>query len=176
MNKKILLAISGGIAAYKSADLASQLIKKDFDVHVCMTSTAEKFITPLTFEAITGNPTHSPGNNNSSTYSHLYPATDVDLFIVCPATANIISKICYGHGDDPVSSSALSLKPNCRRIFCPAMNNQMWEQKIVQINSEKLISYGWEKVGPESGRLACGSTGLGRLSDLEIIINHIDSH
>ncbi|MFL2859756.1 MAG: flavoprotein [Pontiellaceae bacterium] len=174
MKKKVLLAVSGGIAAYKSADLASQLVKSNFDVYVCMTVTAEKFITPLTFEAITGNSVHSPNNSKPSTYSHLYPATEVDIFIISPATANILAKVCYGHADDPVSSSALSLKNNCRKIFCPAMNTQMWDQHIVQNNINKLIDYGWEKIGPEFGRLACGTTGNGRLSDVNTIMSHIN--
>ena len=93
--------------------------------------------------------------------------------LICPATANIISKICYGHGDDPVSSSALSLKPNCRRIFCPAMNNEMWEQGIVQENCVKLKSFGWTQIGPDIGNLACGNTGIGRLSDISKIFETI---
>ena len=177
MKKKILIGVCGGVAAYKAADLVSNLIKKDFDVTVCMTKSAEDFITPLTFSALTNKKTLTSGsvdlNSKESIYEHLYPSLLVDYFIVLPATANIISKLSNGLADDPVSISALSLNPSSKKIFCPAMNNQMWENSIIQENCKKLISHGWAQIGPESGRLACGNIGMGRLAKIDMILKNL---
>lgn len=170
MKPKVLVGISGGVAAYKAADVVSQLVKANCDVRVVMTESATKFVAPLTFAALTQEkvitsvfPDTSSGGMDII-YPHLYPATEADAFLVVPATANMISKIAHGQGDDIVSCSALSLKPDCKRIFCPAMNVQMWENPIVQDNVHKLLHYGWHQIGPEKGRLACGTSGYGRMS------------
>jgi len=178
MKKKIIIGVSGGIASYKSADLASKLVQYGMDVNVCMTPNSEKFITPLTFSAITGKETYIDKtiiDEKNTYYPHLYPAIHADIFILIPATANIIGKIANGLADDPVTNTSISLKKECERFFCPAMNNEMWEQGIVQENCVKLKSFGWTQIGPDIGNLACGNTGIGRLSDIskifEMIIN-----
>ena len=170
MKPKVLIGVTGGIAAYKAAEVVSQLVKADVDVRVIMTAAATKFITPLTFAALSQQKVLTstfPENNTGEMdviYPHLYPATEADAFAVLPATADSIAKLTHGFGDDIVCCSALSLKPDCKRIFCPAMNVQMWEQAVVQENVKKLLKMGWHQIGPEKGRLACGTTGYGRMS------------
>ena len=170
MKPKVLIGVTGGIAAYKTADVVSQLVKANVDVRVLMTEAATKFSAPLTFAALSQQKVLTstfPENNTGEMdviYPHLYPSTEADAFAVLPATANSIAKLAYGFGDDIVSCSALSLKADCKRIFCPAMNVQMWEQPVVQKNADKLLKMGWHQIGPEKGRLACGTTGYGRMS------------
>lgn len=175
MKPKVLVGITGGVAAYKAADIVSQLVKSNCDVRVIMTDASTKFVAPLTFAALTQQkvltsifPDTSSGGMDVI-YPHLYPATEADAFVVVPATADIIGKMAHGSGDNIVSCSALSLKSDCKRIFCPAMNFQMWENRMVQDNVRKLLHYGWHQVGPEEGRLACGTTGYGRLSAPSVI-------
>lgn len=175
MKPKVLVGISGGIAAYKAADVVSQLVKANCDVRVIMTGSATKFVGPATFAALTQEKVLTsmfPESNSGGMdiiYPHLYPATEADAYLLVPATANTISKIAHGLGDDLVSCSALSLKKDCKRIFCPAMNFQMWENPVVQDNVKKLLHYGWHQVGPEKGRLACGTAGYGRMSTPTVI-------
>tara|TARA_B100000925_G_scaffold260321_1_gene216385 strand:+ start:857 stop:1396 length:540 start_codon:yes stop_codon:yes gene_type:complete len=176
MKKKIIIGVSGGIACYKTADLVSKLVQNNFDVNVCMTPSSEKFITALTFNALTGNETYTQNtllDSQNTYYPHLYPATSADIFILIPATANIIGKIANGLVDDPVSSTSLSLNKECKKFFCPAMNNEMWDQKIVQNNCSKLNDLGWIQIGPDNGNLACGNIGKGRLSEIEEILKII---
>ncbi|MEI6892756.1 MAG: flavoprotein [Pontiella sp.] len=179
MKLKVLVGITGGVAAYKAADLVSQLVKADCDVRVIMTPAATKFVAPLTFAALTQQKVITsifPDTDSGSIeviYPHLYPATEADTFVVVPATADILGKIAHGLGDDIVSCSALSLKSDCNRIFCPAMNFQMWANPVVQDNVKKLLHYGWHQMGPEEGRMACGTSGHGRLSASESIAQFI---
>lgn len=183
MKPKVLIGITGGIAAYKAADIVSQLVQANCDVRVAMTQSATKFVAPLTFAALTQQkvitsmfPDTSAGGMDVI-YPHLYPATEADAFAVIPATANAIGKLAAGLSDDMVCCSALSLKRDCKRIFCPAMNFQMWENPVVQDNCKKLLHYGWHQVGPEKGRLACGTMGYGRMSTptviTQIILNSV---
>ena len=183
MKPKILIGISGGIAAYKAVEVVSQLVKANCDVRVVMTDAATRFVGPLTFAALTRQkvltsifPDTASGTEDVI-YPHLYPATEADAFAVLPATADTIAKLAAGFGDDIVCCSALSLKPNCKRIFCPAMNTQMWQQRIVQENTIKLLKLGWHQVGPEKGRMACGTSGYGRMSAptviAQIILNSV---
>jgi phosphopantothenoylcysteine decarboxylase/phosphopantothenate--cysteine ligase len=183
MKPKVLIGITGGIAAYKAADMVSQLVKAECDVRVIMTEAATRFVGPLTFAALTQQkvitslfPDTASGESDVI-YPHLYPATEADAFAVVPATASAIARLANGFGDDIVSCSALSLQPNCKRIFCPAMNVQMWEQPVVAENARKLLSMGWHQVGPEKGRLACGTYGYGRMSTptviAQIILNSV---
>ncbi len=183
MKPKVLIGVTGCIAAYKTADIVSQLVKANCDVRVIMTESATKFVAPLTFAALTQQkvitsifPDTGSGGMDVI-YPHLYPATEADAFAIVPATANSIAKLANGLGDDIVSCSALSLKPDCKRIFCPAMNFQMWEQPVVEDNARKLLKYGWHQVGPEEGRMACGTSGYGRLSAptviTQIILNSV---
>jgi phosphopantothenoylcysteine decarboxylase/phosphopantothenate--cysteine ligase len=170
MKPKVLIGIGGGIAAYKAAEIVSQLVKAKVDVRVIMTEAACRFITPLTFSALTRQPVlttifpQTPSEEKEIIYPHLYPATEADAFIVLPATADLLAKLAHGFGDDIVCCSALSLKPSCKRIFCPAMNSQMWSQAVVRQNAQKLLKRGWHQIGPEQGPLACGTSGYGRLS------------
>ncbi len=179
MKPKVLIGVTGGIAAYKTADIASQLVKTNVDVRVVMTESATQFVAPLTFAALTQQKVITstfPDNNTGEKdviYPHLYPATEADAFIVAPATAHSIAKLAHGFGDDIVCCSALSLKPDCKRIFCPAMNDQMWEQPIVRENARKLLKMGWHQIGPEKGRLACGTIGYGRMSASSAIVQVI---
>tara|TARA_E500000178_G_C16655185_1_gene588110 strand:+ start:107 stop:649 length:543 start_codon:yes stop_codon:yes gene_type:complete len=174
---RILIGVCGGIAAYKSAEVVSKLVQAGCEVDVCMTPQAERFITSLTFSALTGRPTQTQEQVSQDslvqTYAHLYPATEVDVFVLVPATANTIGTIANGLGIEPVSNGALSLSEDCKRIYCPAMNTHMWQQPAVQRNCKQLQEDGWMAIGPESGRLACGSLGMGRLADTEIIIEKI---
>ncbi len=170
MKPKVLIGITGGIAAYKVAEITSQLVKAKVNVRVVMTEAATKFITPLTFSALSQQKVltsifpNSPSGEKDVIYPHLYPATEADAFVVIPATANAIAKLANGFGDDIVCCSALSIKSDCKRIFCPAMNVQMWEQAVVRENVKKLNQFGWHQIGPEKGRLACGTSGYGRMS------------
>lgn len=183
MKPKVLIGITGGIAAYKTAEVVSQLVKADCDVRVVMTESATRFVGPITFSGLTRQkvltslfPDTTPGGMDVI-YPHLYPASEADAFAVMPATANAIAKLAAGLGDDIVCCSALSLKPDCKRIFCPAMNLQMWANPAVQANCRTLLKYGWHQVGPEKGRLACGSEGFGRMSTptviAQIILNSV---
>jgi phosphopantothenoylcysteine decarboxylase/phosphopantothenate--cysteine ligase len=178
--KKILIGVTGGIAAYKAASVVSALKQAGHDVQVAMTPAACKFVTPLTFAALSQKevrtelfPEH-PTADKGQLYPHLYPATEADLLAVLPATADIIGKIAHGLGDDIVSTSALSV--NCKKIFCPAMNSQMWDNAIVQENVQTLEKHGWQRIGPEEGLMACGTQGVGRMSPPESIIKVIQEH
>jgi phosphopantothenoylcysteine decarboxylase/phosphopantothenate--cysteine ligase len=170
MKPKVLVGVTGGIAAYKTADLVSQLVKAGTDVRVVMTASATRFVGSLTFAALTMQKvitTTFPDNSSGEMdviYPHLYPAVEADAFVVAPATANAIAKLANGLGDDIVCCSALSLKTDCKRIFCPSMNEQMWNQSVVRENVKKLLAMGWHQMGPEKGRLACGTSGYGRMS------------
>ncbi|MDF3127908.1 bifunctional phosphopantothenoylcysteine decarboxylase/phosphopantothenate--cysteine ligase CoaBC [Kiritimatiellaeota bacterium B1221] len=177
-SKKILVGVSGGIAAYKALDVVSSLRKQQHQVQVVMTEAATRFVHPRTFAAVSGQPVlhdmwPEHAKNLEDGYPHLYPATETDLFVLVPATANTIAKIAGGFGSDLLSTSCLSLPGKCRKIFCPSMNVEMWLNRTVQANAEKLEQDGWRVVGPESGHLACGMTGEGRLSSTERILQVI---
>ena len=183
MKPKVLLGVTGGIAAYKAAEVASQLVKSGVDLRVIMTPAATRFIAPLTFAALSHRNVLTsifPDTSSSEAeliYPHLYPASEADAFAVVPASADIIAKLAHGFADDLVCCSALALKPRCKRIFCPAMNVQMWEKSVVQENAEKLLKMGWHQVGPEMGSLACGTSGLGRMTSpsaiTQVILNSV---
>ncbi len=180
MVKKLLIGITGGIAAYKAASVVSALKQAGHDVQVAMTPAACEFVTPLTFAALSQKevrtdlfPEH-PTSDKGQLYPHLYPATEADLFIVLPATADIIAKFAYGFGDDIVSASALSLPPECPKFFCPAMNAQMWDNPVVQKNVQTLEKRSWQRIGPEDGSMACGTSGAGRMSDPADILDAIN--
>ncbi len=166
-----LLGICGGVAAYKAVDLVSRLKKGGYDVHVTMSDAAQKFVTPLTFAAVSGNPVletlfpEPSGRSGEPLYPHLYPATRADLFVLLPATADMIAKAACGLANDVVSTAMLSLPATCRRVFCPAMNVEMWNQDIVQSNVRALEARGWLRIGPETGMLACGMEGYGRMAE-----------
>ena len=165
--KTIVLGVSGSIAAYKMADLASMLVKQHADVHVIMTHNACQFITPVTFETLTGNKclTDTFDRNFEFQVAHVALAQRAHLFLVAPATANIIGKIASGVCDDMLTTTLFACK--APKVIAPAMNTNMWENPILQDNIGKLRRYGYHFVLPAEGRLACGDTGRGKLAPIE---------
>jgi phosphopantothenoylcysteine decarboxylase/phosphopantothenate--cysteine ligase len=165
INKHILLAISGGIAAYKSAELVRLLQKQGATVRVVMTHAAMQFVSPLTFQALSGNPVHSEllDTDTEHTMGHISLARWADMLIVAPATANILAKFSHGLADDLLST--LYLAATCPVYVAPAMNQAMWHKPVTQENIQKLKSHGVMVIGPEQGDQACGETGLGRMSE-----------
>ncbi len=178
-DRTALLGIGGGVAAYKAVTVASRLHQAGISTYVAMTEAARKFVTPLTFAAVTNQRvlidifSGSAGGRCEDVYPHLYPATRADLFIALPATADLIAALAQGLGDDIVRATALSLPMPCRRYFCPAMNVEMWHQSVVQDNVRRLQDLGWQRIGPESGHLGCGTEGEGRMTEAEAIVERI---
>ena len=171
--KTIVLGVTGGIAAYKSANLASMLIKLHADVHVIMTQNATKFITPMTFETLTNNKciVDTFDRNFSFDVKHVSLAKRGDLFIVAPCTANVIGKLAHGICDDMLTTTMLATR--APKLIAPAMNTGMWENPILQDNLTKLKGYGYHIIDPIIGRLACGDTGTGKMNSEEVIVEHI---
>lgn len=171
--KTILLGVTGGIAAYKSASLASMLVKFQAEVHVLMTEHATNFITPITFETLTGNRCviDTFDRNFEFQVEHVALAQKADAFVIAPATANVIAKIAHGMADDMLTTTFLACK--CPKIIVPAMNTAMYENAVTQNNLEALRKYGMEIIDPASGRLACGDTGAGKMPEPETILQHI---
>ena len=171
--KTIVLGVTGGIAAYKSANLASMLVKLNADVHVIMTHNATHFITPMTFETLTNNKciVDTFDRNFSFDVKHVSLAKRGDLFVVAPCTANVIGKLAHGICDDMLTTTMLATK--APKLIAPAMNTGMWENPILQDNLLKLKGYGYHIIDPIIGRLACGDTGTGKMNSEEVIIEHI---
>lgn len=169
-NKKILLGLSGGIAAYKAVELLRLFQKEKAEVKVVMTANATRFVTPLTFRAISGFPviTDIFSAETDSGIDHIGLTDWADIFVIAPATANIISKIACGIGDDSLSTMALAFDREF--LLAPAMNTKMYKNSIVQENIKKLKSLGYHFIGPESGALACRDEGAGRMSEPEQIL------
>ncbi|HPF40528.1 MAG TPA: flavoprotein [Phycisphaerae bacterium] len=166
-----LVAVCGGIAAYKTATLVSRLAQRGAGVSVLMTEAAQRFITPLTFESLTARRVftsvwHSPDTHDPQ---HIRLTDAADLFIIAPATANTIGRLAAGLGDDVVTTTALTA--NCPILLAPAMNTRMWENRIVQRNLATLEEYGYRQVPPESGWLACRTIGAGRMAEPESILD-----
>ena len=171
--KTIVLGVTGGIAAYKSANLASMLVKLNADVHVIMTHNATHFITPMTFETLTNNKciVDTFDRNFSFDVKHVSLAKKGDLFVVAPCTANVIGKLAHGICDDMLTTTMLATK--APKLIAPAMNTGMWENPILQDNLLKLKGYGYHIIDPIIGRLACGDTGTGKMNSEEVIVEHI---
>lgn len=161
--KTVLLGVTGSIAAYKIANLASMLVKMHANVHVLMTKNATCFINPITFETLTGNKclVDTFDRNFEFSVEHVSLAKQADVFLVAPATANVIGKIAGGIADDMLTTTFMACK--CPKIISPAMNTQMYENPIVQDNIKKCQAYGMKIITPDSGRLACGDVGRGKL-------------
>ncbi len=172
-NREILLGVTGGVAAYKSADLASKLVQAGAKVSVVMTSSAEKFIGKATFQALTGRPVYTELFEPQEHYigEHIGLARRSELFVIAPATANTIGKIAHGLSDDLLST--LSLAVTCPVLIAPAMNNEMWVKPPVQRNIDQLKSDGIHIVGPGEGWLSCGAIGPGRMADPETILKEM---
>lgn len=171
--KRIVLGVSGGIAAYKLANVASMLVKQGADVHVIMTEAATHFITPQTFEVLTKNKCYIDTfeRDGDIHVPHITLATTADAFLIAPASADVIGKIANGIADDMLTTTVLPA--TCPVMIAPSMNVHMYENKIVQSNIEKLRSFGYEIIDADSGYLACGDTGKGKLPKEEILVEHI---
>ena len=175
-NKTILLGVTGGIAAYKAAALASALVKLHANVEVVMTKNATQFITPLTFEQLTGRRAmvDTFDRNFSHQVEHISLAERTDLVIIAPATANVCAKLAHGLADDMLTTTVLAC--TCPKLISPAMNTNMYENPITQDNLATLRKYGWDVIDPASGRLACGSVGKGKMPEPEDLVQHILAH
>lgn len=172
--KTIVLGVTGSIAAYKIANLASMLVKLHADVNVIMTRNATNFITPMTFETLTGNKciVDTFDRNFNFEVEHVSLAKRADMFLIAPATANVIGKIAGGICDDMLTTTVMATKAPV--VISPAMNTGMWENPIMQANVEKLKAYGYRFIEPVSGRLACGDTGSGKMPSEETLLQHIE--
>ena len=175
-DKTVLLGVTGGIAAYKAAALASALVKQHAAVEVVMTEHATKFITPLTFEELTGRRVmvDTFDRNFQHQVEHIALAQRTDLVIIAPATANVCAKLAHGLADDMLTTTVLACR--CPKLIAPAMNTNMYENPVTQDNLETLRRYGWEVIEPKSGRLACGAVGAGKLPEPEELLQYVLKH
>ena len=171
--KTILLGITGGIAAYKAAYLASALVKLHASLEVVMTRNATEFIAPLTFEQLTGNKVmvDTFDRNFVHQVEHIALADRTDLVMIAPATANVCAKLAHGLADDMLTTTVLAC--TCPKLIAPAMNTHMYENPVTQDNLEILRRYGWEVIDPASGRLACGAVGAGKLPEPQDLLQYI---
>ncbi len=171
--KKIVLAVTGSIAAYKIANLASMLKKQNADVTVLMTENAVNFINPITFETLTGNKCLIDTFDRNFQYNveHVSLAKETDLVMVAPASANVIGKIVNGIADDMLTTTIMACR--CKKIIAPAMNTNMYLNPIVQDNIRKLKQYEMEVVTPDTGHLACGDEGIGKMPSEQVLFDYI---
>jgi phosphopantothenoylcysteine decarboxylase/phosphopantothenate--cysteine ligase len=171
--REIIVAVCGGIAAYKVADVVSKLVQLGAGVTVAMTAEAQQFVTPLTFQALSGREVRTSTFNlvESSDPQHISLTERADLMLVAPATTNIIAKVAHGLCDDLVSLMICAAA--CPVVFAPAMNNRMWAHPVAMENVAKLMKLGYRFIGPEDGWLACRNTGPGRLSEPGRIVEEV---
>ncbi len=171
--KTILLGVTGGIAAYKAAYLASALVKLHANVEVVMTDHATRFIAPLTFEQLTGRRVmvDTFDRNFSHQVEHIALADRTDLVLIAPATANVCAKLAHGLADDMLTTTVLAC--TCPKLIAPAMNTNMYENPVTRDNLDLLRRYGWEVIAPASGRLACGAVGPGKLPEPDLLVQHV---
>lgn len=171
--KTVVLGVTGSIAAYKIANLASALVKLHADVNVIMTKNATNFITPITFETLTGNKCliDTFDRNFQFNVEHVALAKRADIFMVAPASANVIGKIAHGIADDMLTTTIMASK--CPKLISPAMNTNMFENPILQDNLKILEKYGYEIINPACGYLACGDTGAGKMPEPETLLKYI---
>lgn len=169
-HKHIIIGITGGIAAYKTADLTRRLIEAGADVRIIMTSAATEFVTPLTFQALSGHPVFFDGSDETSTsgMKHIELARWADAIVVAPASANTIAKLAQGRADNLLSTTCLASE--AIKCFAPAMNRVMWDDLSTQANCKTLNDKSWIQIGPASGSQACGETGEGRMSEVSDIL------
>lgn len=173
--KKIILGVTGSIAAYKAAEIANILTKDGYFVSVVMTRSAQKFITPLTLQTLTKNKVYTDMFEEYAyeDVRHISLAQQADLCLIAPATANIIGKLSGGIADDMLSTVVMAIK-NKPVVICPAMNTAMYENPVVQENIKKLSGFGYRFVEPKASRLACGDLGKGALADVETIVKAVE--
>ncbi|CDF57884.1 bifunctional phosphopantothenoylcysteine decarboxylase/phosphopantothenate--cysteine ligase CoaBC [Thermobrachium celere] len=174
MSKNVVLGVSGGIACYKALDIVSRLKKKGINVYVIMTKAATEFVAPLSFQSLSQNYVVVDMFEDPKTWEveHISLAERADVFVIAPATANVIGKIANGIADDMLTTTVMATKAPV--VIAPAMNTNMYENKIVQRNIEFLKSMGYHFIEPESGRLACGAVGKGKLAEPEKIVEYIE--
>lgn len=172
--KNVVIGVTGGIAAYKTPNLVSMLVKSGYTVDVIMTENAGKFITPNTFEALTGRRciTDTFDRSHSFEIEHISLAEKADCFMIAPCTANVIGKIACGIADDMLTTTIMACK--CKKIIVPAMNTNMYENPIVQENMDKLARFGYKIVEADEGRLACGAVGMGKMPSPETLFEYIE--
>ncbi|MGL4791928.1 MAG: bifunctional phosphopantothenoylcysteine decarboxylase/phosphopantothenate--cysteine ligase CoaBC, partial [Anaerotignaceae bacterium] len=171
--KTVVIGVGGGIAAYKMANCVSKLKKLNADVHVIMTENATNFINPITFETLTGNKclVDTFDRNFQFHVAHVSLGKKADVMLIAPATANVIGKIANGIADDMLTTTAMAM--HCKVIISPAMNTAMYNNPIVQDNIKKLENYNYKIIKSDSGYLACGDTGDGKMPDEEVLIEYI---
>jgi phosphopantothenoylcysteine decarboxylase/phosphopantothenate--cysteine ligase len=171
--REIIVGVCGGIAAYKVADVVSKLVQLGAGVTVCMTAEAQRFITPLTFEALSGRKVRTGTFDlvDTSDPQHIGLTERADLMLVAPATSNVIAKVAHGICDDLVSLMVCAAA--CPVVFAPAMNNRMWDHPIAQENVAKLAGLGYRFIGPDAGWLACRNVGPGRLTEPQRIVDEL---
>ncbi len=167
--RNIVLGVTGSIAAYKAAELASLLTKQACDVHVVMTADALRFITAVSFKTLSRHPVVTDLYDEEEGWqpAHIKLADEADLLLIAPATANTVAKLALGLANDALSCVALALNPRAKILIAPAMNGKMWQHSATQQNVATLRSRGAEFIGPEKGLLSCGYEGLGRLWPVE---------
>jgi phosphopantothenoylcysteine decarboxylase/phosphopantothenate--cysteine ligase len=172
-NKTILLGVTGSIAAYKAAALASKLTQHGASVHTILTKNGEQFVTPITFEGVTGQKciVNTFDRNFQYSIEHVALAKQADLVLIAPATANIIAKLANGLADDMLTTTVLAC--HCPKMIAPAMNTGMYENPVTQDNLSKLRHYGWTVIEPACGRLACGDTGAGKFPEPSVLIQYV---
>jgi phosphopantothenoylcysteine decarboxylase/phosphopantothenate--cysteine ligase len=177
--KNIVIGISGGIAAYKSADLTRRLMEAGAEVRIMMTSAATEFVTPLTFQALSGfpvffdelNASNNDAASSNSGMAHIELARWADIIIIAPASANTIAKLAQGRADNLLTTTCLASE--AIKCFAPAMNRIMWQDKNTQNNCQNLVDNSWLQLGPDSGLQACGETGEGRMLEVSEILSHL---
>src|SRR6267378_962498 len=175
MSKKLVLGVTGSIAAHKAIDIASLLTKEGHAVHVVLTADAQRFITALPFKTLSRHPvvTNLYDEEEGWKPTHIKLADEADLLLIAPATANTVAKFALGIADDALSCVALALNPKARLLIAPAMNGKMWLHPATQQNVATLKSRGVEFIGPEEGLLSCGYEGLGRLWPVEKVASRV---
>lgn len=173
--KKIVLGVTGSIAAHRAVDLTSMLHKAGFQVNVVMTADAQRFVTPLPFKVLSRRPVTTNLYDEAEGWqpTHIRLADEADLLVVAPATANFIARLAQGLADDALMCIGLALNPGARVLIAPAMNGKMWLHPATQSNVQILKSRGVEFVGPDEGMLSCGYEGIGRLMPVERILERI---
>lgn len=169
--RNIVLGVTGSIAAYKAADLTSQLNKQGYNVQVVMTADALRFITPLAFKTLSRHPVVTDLYDEEEGWkpTHIKLADEADLLLIAPATANVLAKLAHGLADDALTCIALALNPKAKILLAPAMNGKMWLHPATQQNIALLKTRGAEVIGPEEGMLSCGYEGLGRLWPVDAV-------
>ena len=171
----ITLAVSGSISAYKTADIINKLKKEGFEVTVLMTEAATEFITPLTLQVLSQRPvaTNIMQELEPNKINHIDIAKKSDLFLLAPATANTIAKLANGFADNIVTTTALALPSQAKKVLAPAMNTKMYENPLTKHNLERLEHFGWKIIQPREAMLACGDQGTGALAEIDTIIDTV---